>query len=95
MPDLGIGLTLKVVAAAVIGGVSLKSGAGSIIGAFAGVPLLALVNKALNLLNVDTLRVIAVRGQIVLVALIIGAQKARWPGRARPLRSNTSRRRRR
>jgi len=84
VPNLGIGLTLNVVAAAVIGGVSLKGGEGSIIGAFAGVLFLAMVNNALNLMNVDPLWVNAVRGLIILVALIIDAQKTRYGGRAGP-----------
>ena len=84
VPTLGVGLTLNVVAAAVIGGVSLKGGEGSIIGAFAGVLFLAMVNNALNLMNVDPLWVNAVRGLIILVALIIDAQKSRYRGRTGP-----------
>ncbi len=84
VPNLGLGITLNVVAAAVIGGVSLKGGEGSIIGAFAGVLFLAMVNNALNLMNVDPLWVNAVRGLIILVALIIDAQKSRYRGRAGP-----------
>ena len=82
VPTLGVGMTLNVVAAAVIGGVSLKGGEGSIIGAFAGVLFLAMVNNALNLMNVDPLWVNAVRGLIILAALIIDAQKSRYRGRA-------------
>ena len=81
VPTLGVGLTLNVVAAAVIGGVSLKGGEGSIIGAFAGVLFLAMVNNALILMNVDPLWVNAVCGLIFLVALIIDAQKTRYRGR--------------
>lgn len=81
VPNLGQGFTLNVVAAAVIGGVSLKGGEGSIIGAFAGVLFLAMVNNALNLMNVDPLWVNAVRGFIILVALIIDAQKTRYKRR--------------
>jgi ribose/xylose/arabinose/galactoside ABC-type transport system permease subunit len=81
VPTLGVGLTLDVVAAAVIGGVSLAGGEGSILGAFAGVLLLAMVNNALNLVNVNPLWVNAVRGLIILVALIIDAQKSRYKGR--------------
>ncbi len=84
VPNLGVGITLNVVAAAVIGGVSLKGGEGSIIGAFAGVLFLAMVNNALNLMNVDPLWVNAVRGLIILVALVIDAQKSRYRGRAGP-----------
>lgn len=81
VPNLGLGITLNVVAAAVIGGVSLNGGEGSIIGAFAGVLFLAMVNNALNLMNVDPLWVNAVRGLIILVALVIDAQKSRYRGR--------------
>lgn len=81
VPNLGVGLTLEVVAAAVIGGVALAGGEGSIIGAFAGVLLLAVVNNALNLMNIDPFWVDAVRGIIILAALIIDAQKSRYKGR--------------
>ena len=89
VPTLGVGLTLNVVAAAVIGGVSLKGGECSIIGAFAGVLFLAMVNNALNLMNVDPLWVNAVRGLIILVALIIDAQKVALPRSCRTLHSQS------
>jgi ribose/xylose/arabinose/galactoside ABC-type transport system permease subunit len=85
VPTLGVGFTLNIVAAAVIGGVSLKGGEGSIFGAFAGVLFLAMVNNALNLMNVDPLWVNAVRGLIILVALIIDAQKTRYKRRMVPV----------
>ncbi|MAC43123.1 MAG: hypothetical protein CL913_04015 [Deltaproteobacteria bacterium] len=72
---------MNVVAAAVIGGVSLKGGEGSLIGALAGVLLLAIINSALNLMNVDPYWVNAVRGFIILLALIIDAQKQRFLNR--------------
>jgi ribose/xylose/arabinose/galactoside ABC-type transport system permease subunit len=78
VPNLGVELTLNVVAAAVIGGVSLKGGEGSLIGALAGVLLLAIINNALNLMSVDPYWVNAVRGFIILLALIIDAQKQRF-----------------
>jgi ribose/xylose/arabinose/galactoside ABC-type transport system permease subunit len=81
VPNLGFGITLEIVAASVIGGVALAGGEGSIIGAFAGVLLLAVVNNALNLMNIDPFWVDAVRGVIILVALIIDAQKSRYKGR--------------
>jgi ribose/xylose/arabinose/galactoside ABC-type transport system permease subunit len=81
IPNLGVGLTLDVMAAAVIGGVSLKGGEGSMWGAFAGVLFLAMINNALNLINVNPYWVDAVRGLIILVALIIDAQKSRYKRR--------------
>ena len=81
VPNLGAELTLNVVAAAVIGGVSLKGGEGSLIGALAGFLLLAIINNALNLMSVDPYWVNAVWGFIILLALIIGAQKQRFLNR--------------
>ena len=81
VPNFGAELTLNVVAAAVIGGVSLKGGEGSLIGALAGVLLLAIINNALNLMSVDPYWVNAVRGFIILLALIIDAQKQRFLNR--------------
>jgi hypothetical protein len=72
------------ITAAVIDGVNLKGGKGSIHGAFAGVLFLAMVNNGLNLRNVDPLWVNAVRGLIILVTLIIDAQKTRYAGRGSP-----------
>jgi ribose/xylose/arabinose/galactoside ABC-type transport system permease subunit len=81
VPTLGAGFTLNVVAAAVIGGVSLKGGEGSMIGAFAGVLFLAMINNALNLSNVDSLWVNAVRGGIILLALIVDSLRLRYKRR--------------
>lgn len=75
---LGKGMTLETVAASVIGGVSLKGGVGSVGGAFAGVLLLSLIDNSLNLMDVDSFWVESVRGLIILVALLIEAQKFRY-----------------
>ena len=81
IPNLGQGFTLETVAAAVIGGVALTGGAGSIGGAFAGVLLLSLIDHGLNLMQVDPFFINAVRGAIILIALFIEAQKLRFrPG---------------
>jgi len=76
--SLGEGMTLETVAASVIGGVSLKGGLGSVGGAFAGVMLLSIIDNALNLMDVDPFWVQAVRGFIILLALLIEAQKFRY-----------------
>jgi ribose/xylose/arabinose/galactoside ABC-type transport system permease subunit len=51
---------------------------GSVGGAFAGVMLLSLIDNALNLMSVDSFWVEAVRGFIILIALLIEAQKFRY-----------------
>ena len=75
---LGKGMTLETVAASVIGGVSLRGGLGSVGGAFAGVILLSLIDNALNLIDIDPFWVQGIRGLIILVALLIEAQKFRY-----------------
>jgi len=76
-PTLGAGRTLETVAAAVIGGISLYGGMGTILGAFSGVLLLSVIADGLNVISVNTFWVDAVRGLIILVALVIEAQKVR------------------
>lgn len=75
---LGSGFTLETVAAAVIGGIALSGGYGTIGGAFAGVLLLATVDNGLNLMALPPNAVRGVRGLIILIALIIDAQKFRY-----------------
>jgi len=75
---LGKGMTLETVAASVIGGVSLQGGLGSVGGAFAGVILLSMIDNALNLVDIDPFWVQGIRGMIILVALLIEAQKFRY-----------------
>jgi len=76
-PTLGVGMTLETVAASVIGGVALTGGTGTIWGAFSGVLLLSVINNGLNLMEVDPFWVNGVRGLIILLALLIEAQKVR------------------
>jgi ribose/xylose/arabinose/galactoside ABC-type transport system permease subunit len=76
-PTLGVGMTLETVAAAVIGGVALTGGAGTILGAFAGVLLLSVIADGMNLVNVNPFWIDGVRGLIILVALLLEAQKVR------------------
>lgn len=78
---LGQGMTLETVAAAVIGGVALTGGVGTIWGAFAGVLLLSVVDNGLNLMDVDPFWVNGIRGLIILIALFIEAQKVRFKPR--------------
>ena len=74
----GVGLTLQTVAAAVIGGIALQGGYGSIWGAFAGVMLISIVDNGLNLMEVNPFWVNGIRGFIILLALFIDAQKFRY-----------------
>ena len=52
-PTAGTGLELQVLAAAVIGGASLRGGEGTILGAFLGVVFVALINNSMTMLAVS------------------------------------------
>lgn len=80
MSSMGKGMIFEVFAAAVIGGVSLKGGQGSLIGALGGVLLLTTIGAGLNLMNVSVYWIQAIRGFIILIAMIIEAQKLRISG---------------
>lgn len=68
---MGDGMIFKVFAAAVIGGIMLDGGKGSLFGALTGVLLLGLLESVLVLAQVDPLQIQAVYGLVILVALII------------------------
>jgi ribose transport system permease protein len=70
-PTFGIGMELNVIAAAVIGGASLKGGSGTILGAILGIMLLSVVSSSLALLDVSVYWQEIVRGSILLAALLV------------------------
>ncbi len=78
---IGVGITLEAVAAAVIGGVALSGGYGSVGGAFGGVLLLSVIDNGLNLMSVNAFWIQGIRGFIILLALFIEAQKFRYKPR--------------
>jgi ribose/xylose/arabinose/galactoside ABC-type transport system permease subunit len=68
---LGSDIIFDVFAAAVIGGVSLYGGKGSMIGALGGVLLLGEISTGLALLNVSQFMIDAIRGFIILGAVTV------------------------
>ncbi|WP_078059327.1 ABC transporter permease [Tropicimonas marinistellae] len=70
-PQFGVGMELNVIAAAVIGGASLKGGQGSIFGAVLGVALLSLVTSSLILLDVSVYMQDMIKGFILLAAVSV------------------------
>lgn len=67
----GDGMIFTVFAAAVIGGVSLDGGKGTLFGALCGVIVLGLINNILTLAGVSAQWIQAIYGGIILVALIL------------------------
>jgi simple sugar transport system permease protein len=60
-----------VFAAAVIGGISLSGGKGSVFGAFSGVLLLFMIENVLTLAGVPAQWISALNGAIILVAVVV------------------------
>ncbi len=78
--DLGEGYIFNVMAAAVIGGISLLGGRGSIVGALGGVLLLSIIDRGLNLMQVSVFWIQSIQGFVILLAMFIDAQKVRFRG---------------
>jgi rhamnose transport system permease protein len=67
-PLVGSGLELKVIAAAVVGGVAISGGRGSLWGVLAGLLLLATIPPALIHLRIEAYWEKAIQGAIILLA---------------------------
>ena len=75
---IGEGMIFEIQAAAVIGGISLFGGRGTMIGALGGVLLLSFINAGLNLMQVSGFAIDMVRGIVILAAMLLDAQKLRY-----------------
>ncbi|MFI0820995.1 ABC transporter permease [Streptomyces sp. NPDC021098] len=67
----GSGLIFTVFAAAVIGGISLRGGRGSLLGALLGTLLLGMLENLLTLAQVSSFWIQAIYGGIILLALVV------------------------
>ena len=67
----GTGMELKVISAVIIGGASLQGGEGTVIGAFLGSLLMAIIVNSLTLLGVDIYWNTLVIGATLLLAVTI------------------------
>ena len=78
MSSLGSGMIFEVMAASVIGGISLKGGQGKIINGLGGVLLLTVISAGLNMMSVNVFWVETIRGLIIILAMLIEAQRVRY-----------------
>jgi ribose/xylose/arabinose/galactoside ABC-type transport system permease subunit/ABC-type sugar transport system substrate-binding protein len=77
LPTLGQNMLLDIVGAAVIGGVSLFGGRGSIWMALGGVAFLCVLDKSLQLLGLSLFVVLAVKGCAIVSAAIFDVRRTR------------------
>lgn len=78
LPSTGTGLAMQGIGAAVIGGVPITGGKGSVVGTFFGVLLLGVIGNALNILNVSPYTQEIAQGALILFAVAISALRVRF-----------------
>lgn len=79
--DVAGGFELTVVAACVIGGVSIMGGIGSVTGALLGALFLGIIANALPVVNISPFWQMAISGGAIIIAVVLNAQANRNPGR--------------
>ena len=79
--DIAGGFELTVVAACVIGGVSIMGGVGTVTGALLGALFLGIIANALPVVNISPFWQMAISGSAIIVAVVVNAQANRSPGR--------------
>ena len=79
--DIANGFELTIIAACVIGGVSIAGGIGSVPGALLGALFLGVVVNALPVINVSPFWQMAISGAVILTAVIVNARGERKAGK--------------
>lgn len=79
--DIAAGFELDVIAACVIGGVSIAGGVGSVAGAVMGALFLGVIKNALPVVNISPFWQLAISGAAIIVAVAVNARAERRKGR--------------
>jgi len=79
--DIALGYELTVIAACVIGGVSIAGGVGSVSGALLGALFLGVIVNALPVINVSPFWQMAISGAVILAAVIVNSRTERRGGK--------------
>lgn len=69
--DMGMGIEMDVIAACVIGGVSLAGGRGSVVGVLFGAITIAMLGNGLPLIGVSQFSLDAIKGLIIVMTVIL------------------------
>ncbi|MEX3007651.1 ABC transporter permease [Hoeflea sp. TYP-13] len=79
--DIAAGFELEVVAACVIGGISIAGGIGSVGGAVLGALFLGVIKNALPVINISPFWQLAISGSAIIIAVAFNARSERNKGR--------------
>lgn len=80
-PEVAGGYELNIIAACVIGGISIAGGIGSVPGVMLGALFLGVINNALPLINISPFWQMAISGTAILLAVVLNARGERRKGR--------------
>ncbi|MCM5680146.1 ABC transporter permease [Schlegelella sp. S2-27] len=78
--SLGTNMELYVIAAAVIGGVALSGGSGSVLGSVLGALIIQFLDSGLLLMDVSIGKRMVIIGQVLIVAVVFDVLFRRWTG---------------
>ena len=79
--EVASGYELTIIAACVIGGVSIAGGIGTVAGALLGALFLGVINNALPVINISPFWQMAISGTAILLAVVLNARGERVKGR--------------
>ena len=79
--DIASGFELEVVAACVIGGISIAGGAGTVVGTILGALFLGIIKNALPVVNISPFWQLAISGAAIVIAVALNTRANRKPGR--------------
>ncbi|MCR5108958.1 MAG: ABC transporter permease [Lachnospiraceae bacterium] len=85
-PNMQYGKEMDVIAACVIGGVSMSGGRGSVVGTFLGALIIAIISKALPMINVPNFWQNLIKGIIILAVVLLNVITQRTMERQNLLR---------
>jgi rhamnose transport system permease protein len=79
--EVASGYELTIIAACVIGGVSIAGGVGSVLGVLLGAIFLGVINNALPVINISPFWQMAISGSAILLAMVLNARGEQRKGR--------------
>ena len=79
--EIAFGFELQVIAACVIGGVSIAGGIGSVFGCVLGALFLGIVKNALPIIDISPFWQLGISGAVIVGAVVINSRSERRPGR--------------
>ncbi|HUL67433.1 MAG TPA: ABC transporter permease [Burkholderiaceae bacterium] len=79
--EIANGFELTVIAACVIGGISIAGGVGSVLGAVLGAMFLGIINNALPIVQVSPFWQSAITGTVIVIAVVVNAREGKRSGK--------------